>query len=255
MTDANDLQAKSTVRATDRPNHATHTDSAGSHPSARDGGLMLLLALLSLAGFIGLTLVVAGGIVIPFDAPLLALGRSWDGSPTIWHLISETANIPLIVIGFVFVAWLFLTRRHREAVLVLLMLAAVTAGSEGVKLLLARPRPAGNGDGIPGVVYSYPSGHVLEALTILGFVAVRSWRSSRPRILRTTVVILVAIEVTLVGIARIALAEHYPSDVLAGVLGGAGVLALYAWLTRSGAWADRTAGDSQTGPVTEKVDT
>ena len=151
-----------------------------------------------------------------------------------------------------FVVWLFLTRRHREAVLVLLMLAAVTAGSEGVKQLLARPRPSGTGDGIPGVVYSYPSGHVLEALTILGFVAVRSWRSSRPRILRTTLVILVAIEVTLVGIARIALNEHYPSDVLAGLLGGIGVLALYAWLTRRGGWADKTAADSHPGRVSQK---
>ena len=42
----------------------------------------------------------------------------------------------------------------------------------------------------------------------------------------------------LVGIARIALGAHYPTDVLAGLLCGLGALAIYAWLTRPGSWAD-----------------
>ena len=36
----------------------------------------------------------------------------------------------------------------------------------------------------------------------------------------------------LVGLLRMALSEHYPSDVLAGLLGGIGALAVYGWLTR-----------------------
>ncbi len=201
----------------------------------------LLIALLSLVGFALLTVVVAAGIVIPFDQPLLAIARTWDGWPVVWEAISQSANIPLIVIGAVLVVWLFWKKQHREAVLVLLMLAAVTAGSEGVKQLVGRPRPSGTGDGIPGVVYSYPSGHTLEVLTILGLVAVRSWRSSRPLRLRLAVVVVVAIEVIVVGIARLALNAHYPSDVLAGLLGGFGALGLYTWLTRPGAWARQPA--------------
>jgi undecaprenyl-diphosphatase len=139
------------------------------------------------------------------------------------------------------VVWLFWTKRHREALLVLLMLAAVTVGSEGVKELVARPRPSGTGDGIPGVVYSYPSGHVLEALTILGFIVLRSWRSARALVLRLALVIVVTIEVVLVGIARLALDAHYPSDLLGGFLGGIGALSLYAWFTRLGGWADKPA--------------
>jgi len=206
----------------------------------------LLVALGGLLGFVLLTLAVAGGVVFAFDQPLLTLAHSWDGDPFIWKAISESANIPLIVIGLGFVLWLFFTKRRREALLVLLMLAAVTAGSEGVKQLVARPRPeAGTADGIPGVVFSYPSGHVLEALTILGFVALRIWRTSRPRVLRILVVLLVVIDVVLVGVARMALNAHYPTDVLAGVLGGIGVLGLYAWLTREGAWAHQPAATAE----------
>jgi len=224
---------------------------AGNPPAAHslagqssDAGL-LVIALLSLVGLILLTVAVARSVVFPFDQPLLTLMHSWDGAPIIWNTISQGANIPLIVIGLAFVLWLFFTNRRREALVVVLMLVAVTAGSEGVKQLVGRPRPSGNGDGIPGVVYSYPSGHVLEVLTILGSIALRAWRSARRLALRGTLVALVALDVVLVAIARIALAEHYPTDVLAGFLGAIGALAVYALLTRPGGWANQTGADSE----------
>ena len=65
--------------------------------------------------------------------------------------------------------------------------------------------PLGGGDGIPGVVYSYPSGHILECLTILGMIALRYWRTTSRRRLAAVLVILVVFEVVLVGIARLAL--------------------------------------------------
>jgi undecaprenyl-diphosphatase len=178
--------------------------------------------------------------VFPFDLPLLTVAHTWDGNPDLWKAISETANIPLIVIGLGFVVWLFVTKRRREGLAVLLLLAAVTGGSELIKQLTLRPRPeAGTASGIPGVIYSYPSGHVLEALTILGFVAIRLWQSAIALALRLAWAILVVIEVVLVAIARMALGAHYPTDVLAGVLGAIGALGVYAWLTRPGAWADK----------------
>lgn len=205
----------------------------------------LMVALVGLGGFALLTIAVWARVVFPFDQPLLTLARSWDGYPDIWKVLSETANIPLIVIGLGFVVWLFVTKRRREAILVFLLLAAVTAGSEGVKQLTLRPRPeTGTASGIPGVVYSYPSGHVLEALTILGFVTLRILRGTWALSVRLAVAIVVGIDVVLVGIARMALGAHYPTDVLAGLLAGFGMLGLYAWLTRPGAWADKPPADS-----------
>ena len=227
-------------------------DHAQTRQTRQTSVAWLLLALASLAAFGLLTVAVASRVVFPFDQSLLALAHSWDGQPDIWKAITETANIPLIVIGLGFVLWLLLTKRRREAILVLLMLAAVTAGSEAVKQLTLRPRPvAGTAAGIPGVIYSYPSGHVLEALTILGFVALRIWRSARPFVLRLAVAFAVAIEVVLVGIARLALEAHYPTDVLAGVLAGIGALGLYAWWTRPGAWADQPTPGERGRPMAD----
>ena len=200
----------------------------------------LAVGVVGVVGFALLTAAIWAHVVFPFDKPVLSFFHSWDGWPDLWKAISETANIPLIVIGFGLVAWLYWKRRRREALLVFLMLAAVTAGSEGAKQLTLRPRPdAGTAAGIPGVVYSFPSGHELEALTILGFVALRIWRTASSAVLRWFVAIAAAVDVVLVGIARMALNAHYPTDILAGVLGGFGALGLYAWLTRPGAWADK----------------
>jgi undecaprenyl-diphosphatase len=207
----------------------------------------LVIALLSLVAFVLLTLAVAGRIAMPFDPPILAFARTLDGLPDVWRGLSESANIPLVVIGLGMVIWLVATHRRREALLVLIMLAAVTLGSEGIKELVARPRPSGTDPGVPGVVYSYPSGHVLEALTILGIITIRGWRSSRPLAGRVAFTVVVIVWVIFVGLARMALNAHYPSDVLGGALGGIAALSLYAWLTRPGAWADQTAAHPREG--------
>ena len=84
---------------------------------------------------------------------------------------------------------------------------------------------------VEGVVYSYPSGHVLEALTMFGIIGLLVWRSASPDWVRVGINILFALLVVLVGVARIALAAHYPSDVLAGAIAGIAVLSTFAWLT------------------------
>ena len=241
----------STIRAdatSARDNSAAEQANAGQGSAAA-----MFIAVAALVGFVLLTVAVASHAVFPFDQPLLTFARGFDGNPVIWQVVSETANIPLIVIGFGLIVWLLWKKRRREALLVFLMLAAVTAGSEGVKQLTLRPRPSGTGDGIPGVVYSYPSGHVLEVLTILGIVAVRTWRSFRPFLLRLAVPILVAFEALLVGFGRMALNAHYPTDVLAGLLGGIAALGLYIWFTRPGAWATKLAGDSHEASARAKA--
>ncbi|MEA2611052.1 MAG: undecaprenyl-diphosphatase [Chloroflexota bacterium] len=213
--------------------------SPATRTEAGSGAAWLVLAFLGLGGFLALTALVAGGAQLGFDHPILDVARTWTAGTTAWQLLSASANIPLIVIGVGMILWLFFTGRRKEALVVFLLLVAVTAGSEGVKQLTARPRPIGTDPSIPGVVYSYPSGHVLEALTIVGIIAIRCWRNLEHEALKVSIVVLVIAWVALVGIARIALGEHFPSDVLAGLFGGLGALGIYGWLTRPGGFADR----------------
>jgi undecaprenyl-diphosphatase len=188
----------------------------------------LALAIASFAVFVVLAVLVAGHVALPFDQSLLDRARTMGGPDSLWRLLSDAANIPLIVIGVGMVLWLLWKGRRREAILVIIVLVAATAGSEAVKQLVARPRPLGTDPAIPGVVYSFPSGHVLEAGTIFGIIGIMVWRGWWPLAAKSLVAIVFTIFVLLVAVARVALAEHYPSDVLAGLLAGIGDLSIFA---------------------------
>ncbi len=113
------------------------------------------------------------------------------------------------------------------------VLVAITAGSEVVKQLVARPRPPGSDTVVPGVIYSYPSGHVLEATAIFGIIAVLLWRSRIQRWAAVLFAIAAVVFVALVAIARVGIDAHYPSDVLAGLAAGIAAVAVFALSTRS----------------------
>jgi membrane-associated phospholipid phosphatase len=219
---------------------AAAPDSADRTASAATSGAgWVAMAAVGLAVFVVFTILLLDRVTIPFDVPLLDAVRPWVGDGTIWRVLSESANIPLIVIGVGMVVVLFLTHRRREAVLVAVALIAITAGSEGVKQLVARPRPEGTDPNIPGVVYSYPSGHVLEALTIFGIIAIHVVRSHAARWLAAIVVLAVVVDTFLVGLSRVVLDAHWPSDVIASSFAAVGVLGIYGLLTHGAAWATK----------------
>jgi undecaprenyl-diphosphatase len=192
-------------------------------------------ALVAVAGiglFVVLTLLLAMHQSIPFDAPLMAAAKPYASDSYLWNVISETANFPLVAIGLGIVVMLFLAHRRREAILVLFVLAAATAGSEAVKQLVHRPRPPGGDTVVPGVVYSYPSGHTLEALTIFGILTIITWRSDVDPRIKVAMLAFTILFVASVAVARVSINAHYPSDVLGGFLAGLGVLGLFALLSR-----------------------
>ena len=191
----------------------------------------VVIAILGLAGFAIVTGIVAAGVTIAFDRPLLDALRGLGQYMEVWRDVSASANLPLIAIGVGIVAWLIWRHHVAEAIIVVGLLAVITAGSELVKQAVARPRPPGFVNGELGVVYSYPSGHILEATVIYGIIAVLVWRSSLPRAIRLFIPILFAAILGLIAVSRVAVGAHYPSDVLGGFLAGIGFLALFVIAT------------------------
>ena len=104
-----------------------------------------------------------------------------------------------------------------------------------VKDWIRRPRPTIDLVNVFGVLnsYSFPSGHVMFYVGFFGFLwflvytlLKRSWR-------RTLLLIFLGSLIALVGISRIYLGQHWPSDVLgAYLLGGltlVAILQFYRW--------------------------
>lgn len=204
----------------------------------------LVVAIIGLLGFAGLTVAVASHLTDGIDKPWLAFavaaGAGLDG---LWNALSTFGNYPMIPIAIAFVLWLMWTKERREALVVVIILVVVSIATELVKGGVARPRPLGSAPAILGLIYSYPSGHSLEDVMILGMIAVRLWRSGQARWLKIGFAALVLVESILVGFARLALQVHYPTDILAGYFGGLAALGIYAWATRPGSWA------AKTGPI------
>jgi undecaprenyl-diphosphatase len=122
----------------------------------------------------------------------------------------------LTMVVFVTACFLALLRRWRAAILVV---GATTLGALAVtlvKALIARSRPDLVGRLMEEASHSFPSGHAANSaivyltLATLLFPVVRGWRM-RGFVLATAMLL-----VGMIGVSRIYLGVHWPSDVLAG---------------------------------------
>ena len=114
-------------------------------------------------------------------------------------------------------------RRWRAALIVAMATPAAAVVSRVLKESFERARPAGGVDLlIDG--FSMPSGHSASSAAFAVSLLVVI---THPRLRRVALVVL-PLFVLLVGVSRVVLGAHYPSDVLAGFCSGAGAALLVA---------------------------
>lgn len=148
------------------------------------------------------------------------------------------------VLGLVVAAaagFLALARRRRTAGFVLAACLSGALLSTGLKLTFARPRPDLVPHGAEVFTASFPSGHALLSALVYLTLAALVARTLQRRRLRLFVLALAAALTVLVGVSRIYLGVHWPSDVLAGWAAGA-AWAL-AWWAAAQALRPRRDGD------------
>jgi undecaprenyl-diphosphatase len=75
-------------------------------------------------------------------------------------------------------------------------------------------------------LHSFPSGHVVLALSVYGILAYLWARASRSWVERALAVLLLVVLVSVTGLARVRLGTHWPSDVIAGFVIGVAWLAV-----------------------------
>jgi len=103
--------------------------------------------------------------------------------------------------------------RWREAGTLLFAVLGSALLSTLLKLLVDHPRPV---DGLVAASQaSFPSGHTLAALVVCGLLATFILRAPRRRFRHLLLVNLLLLLAVMVGVSRIYLGVHWPSDVLA----------------------------------------
>jgi undecaprenyl-diphosphatase len=145
-----------------------------------------------------------------------------DGQNTFFSVVAFAAG-SMSVIFFLIVLGMACWRRRQWWLLVLLAAASglETLGFEVIKLIVARPRPDRSLGLLTEDSFSFPSGHTLTATVIAGLAAYLLCRTVKSYIGRLMIVLAALTAVLLVGISRIYLGVHYPSDILGSLaLGG-----------------------------------
>lgn len=179
---------------------------------------LVLLAAVFLGSMMALGLAV-GRNLPAVDADVLALVMlppdSWPRA--VVFAVNVAAGFPSWDLAVLLVALVVrLKGLAREALFVALSLSGDLV-VVGFKVLFNRPRPSASVSDIIATS-SYPSGHVARMLITLGVItAVLAWR--RPG-LRVPGIIASSAVVALVAFCRLASGEHWPTDILGGLLLG-----------------------------------
>ncbi|MFF2090015.1 phosphatase PAP2 family protein [Paenibacillus sp. NPDC058174] len=199
--------------------------------------------IVSLIGAIGFTLIavlIGKNNMEWFDSRVIAFVQQWE-SPGLTKVMNGlsllgagTLNIILTVLIMLMLYFVF---KHRWE---LLFFIGVIAGSALLNVLLKaifhRDRPTlhrlADATG-----YSFPSGHSMAAFALYGVLCFLLWKHARTALARTLLIVAGTVMILGIGISRIYLGVHYPSDVVGGYLASGTWLAVIIWFYQR--WLER----------------
>lgn len=179
--------------------------------------VLLAAALLGAA----LTIAVVSGIAVPGDDLLLGAAhtyllhrptqvRFWTavtnaGGPVTWEVLAAAVVVHQAV-----------RRRWRSALLVTVAMSGSVLLSTTLKIVIGRARPDFAQPLAHAYGYSFPSGHAQTSGVALGLVVLAAARAVGRVRVRCAVYAVAAVLAAAIGVSRVLLGVHYPSDVMAG---------------------------------------
>jgi|KBSSwiStaDraftv2_1062776.scaffolds.fasta_scaffold11068_4 undecaprenyl-diphosphatase len=209
-----------------------------------------ILTFLKLSGEVGEneTATFDRTVLLWFRAP----GHPADpiGSHTLEEAMRDVTTLGgftyLTLITVVAVASLLFFRKPRQAVVLAVTVCLAEVSSDVLKIFYERPRPTLVPHGVYVYSHSFPSGHsTLSAATYLTLAAILS-SLDRRRPFKAFVFALAILMTAGVGVSRVYLGVHWPTDVLGGWTLGA------AWALLARVALGMWRGEAQDSTLVEK---
>ncbi|HEX4687312.1 MAG TPA: diacylglycerol kinase family protein [Nocardioides sp.] len=218
--------------------------------------------ILAWAGVCAVLFTVLGFLVTLTRAPLGGfddLGRSGESWARDHHDVVNVlrwietgfSTTGIVVLTLLLVVPLWIRKHHRAAIYTVLVVVTTVLLYTWIKLLYGRDRPVWQDPIHRLTSLSYPSGHAASTAALAGVVIVLTFMLVRRSSFRRLIFAGAVVVVLVVGLDRVLLGRHYPTDVIGGWLLGAFAtlfwLAIYSPLPRSHA--------ESALPLTESVPT
>jgi len=192
-----------------------------------------IISLVCATGFALIAILVGEQNIAGFDNRLISLIQGQENvvlTPIMKFFTFIGSGLPITIITIIIMVVLYAVLKFRWE---LLFFVGVIAGSAllnvVLKLIFHRARPTlhriveANG-------YSFPSGHSMTAFTLYGVLCFLLWKHARVAFTRVLLIIIGSIMIVAIGVSRIYLGVHYPSDVVGGYLASGTWLAVSIWI-------------------------
>jgi undecaprenyl-diphosphatase len=125
----------------------------------------------------------------------------------------------MIIIWILLIIFLVIKKYHREAALLGFVLGMTAIINTALKILIQRPRPQFH----PLVVensYSFPSGHAMDSFVFYMTLVYLIYHLTKNKVLTAVACIFASCLVLTIGISRVYLGVHYPTDIIGGYTAG-----------------------------------
>jgi undecaprenyl-diphosphatase len=213
---------------------------------ARPERLTLIPLIVGVTFIVALASAVASGISDPFDSAVIDVIRSDALAAALSPLRQATelgSTLAVTTVAILTLVAGFVLRRPRLGITAAATIALASIGNALLKIGFARDRPELLDPLIVERGFSFPSGHSTLSMVAYGVVGVLIWRSPLPAWARRAAVTVLIVVILAVGVSRVWLGVHYPTDVLAGWTLGGLVVLLFARVSRAATGpAEATAG-------------
>lgn len=176
-----------------------------------------VLSLISAVGFATIAVLVGVQAISGFDNAIISYVQGQE-SQTLTQIMKFFTfigtGLPITVISLIIMIVLYKVLNFRRE---LLFFIGVILGSTLLNVILKsifhRDRPTLNRF-VEATGYSFPSGHSMASFTLYGVICFLLWKHAKYAYIRVILVCCSSIVVIAIGLSRIYLGVHYPSDVV-----------------------------------------
>jgi undecaprenyl-diphosphatase len=191
-----------------------------------------VISVVCVIGFSLISLLVSDNKIIHFDSSVIAAiqGLESPSLTSIMKFFTTIGSTPVVIVLSLFLLFfLYKVLQHRlELILFLAAIIGSVILNSLLKNLFHRMRP--NLHRLIDITgYSFPSGHAMTAFTVYGIMSFLLWRHISSKRGRSLLILFSVFMILMIGISRVYLGVHYPSDIIGGYFASSFWLSTLIW--------------------------